>query len=87
MVATPLIPTKTACPNLPNWLATIDIHIPNLGDCYGEVEAQYLNERRRVTAAEEEEPGATPSRESPFQEELPTYDEDDIDIPAFLRRR
>ncbi len=43
--------------------------------------------RRRVTAAEEEEPGATPSRESPFQEELPTYDEDDIDIPAFLRRR
>ncbi len=43
--------------------------------------------RRRVAAAEEEEPGATPSRESPFQEELPTYDEDDIDIPAFLRRR
>jgi len=24
---------------------------------------------------------------SPFREELPTYDEDDIDIPAFLRRR
>ncbi len=26
-------------------------------------------------------------RSSAFQEELPTYDEDDIDIPAFLRRR
>ncbi len=43
--------------------------------------------RRQVATAEEQEPGATPSRESPFQEELPTYDEDDIDIPAFLRRR
>jgi cell division protein FtsZ len=34
-------------------------------------------------AAEEGEPG----ERRPFDEELPTYDEDDIDIPAFLRRR
>jgi len=46
-----------------------------------------IRPRRRVAAAEEETPEPTPSEESPFAEELPTYDEDDIDIPAFLRRR
>lgn len=40
-------------------------------------------------AATEPQPEAkeeTPARRGAFQEE-PTYDEDDIDIPAFLRRR
>ncbi len=32
-------------------------------------------------------PAATESTQSAFDEDLPTYDEDDIDIPAFLRRR
>ncbi len=45
--------------------------------------------QRRLTGEEEgtgEEKTATSAGESPFQEELPTYDEDDLDIPAFLRR-
>ena len=32
-------------------------------------------------------PAAAESTQSAFDEDLPTYDEDDIDIPAFLRRR
>ena len=32
-------------------------------------------------------PAATESTQSAFDDDLPTYDEDDIDIPAFLRRR
>lgn len=32
-------------------------------------------------------PAATDATQSAFDDELPTYDEDDIDIPAFLRRR
>ncbi len=46
-----------------------------------------IRPRRRVTTTEEEAPEPTSSGTSPFAEELPTYDEDDIDIPAFLRRR
>ncbi|HUS81176.1 MAG TPA: cell division protein FtsZ [Armatimonadota bacterium] len=33
------------------------------------------------------EPAATSAAAGAFEEDLPTYDEDDIDIPAFLRRR
>ncbi len=40
-------------------------------------------ERERPAAREEKAPAA----EAFEEEELPTYDEDDIDIPAFLRRR
>ena len=50
--------------------------------------ARPVRPRRRPAASEEEAPQpAAPRGESPFAEELPTYDEDDVDIPAFLRRR
>jgi cell division protein FtsZ len=61
-----------------------------------EVRGAEEEERRPAGRAEQRE---TPQRERPDQEErpaaaeafeeeeLPTYDEDDIDIPAFLRRR
>ncbi len=39
------------------------------------------------TPPEPTEGEAEPGERGPFDEELPTYDEDDIDIPAFLRRR
>jgi cell division protein FtsZ len=42
----------------------------------------------RPTAAAAAAPAAeTPPASAAFAEEMPTYDEDDIDIPAFLRRR
>ncbi len=66
-------------------------------------DADYREQRRREEAAKraaaeratrEPERAATlserPEREerpAAFEEDLPTYDEDDIDIPAFLRRR
>jgi cell division protein FtsZ len=61
-----------------------------------------LSMRRGAKKAQEERPSATEREERPEparreererpaaafeEEELPTYDEDDIDIPAFLRRR
>ncbi len=51
-------------------------------------EARRPTVRRRLSGTEEagDTEAPTPAGESPFQEELPTYDEDDIDIPAFLRR-
>ncbi len=45
--------------------------------------------RRRLGGGEEagtETEAPATAAESAFQEELPTYDEDDLDIPAFLRR-
>ena len=45
--------------------------------------AEPARERERPAAREEKAPAA----EAFEEEELPTYDEDDIDIPAFLRRR
>ncbi len=44
---------------------------------------------RQVTEgpARETPEEAETGEQKPFEEELPTYDEDDIDIPAFLRRR
>lgn len=46
--------------------------------------------RGRSEAAAEPAPSPAPAQTSvaaAFEEDLPTYDEDDIDIPAFLRRR
>ncbi|MCD6360064.1 MAG: cell division protein FtsZ [Armatimonadetes bacterium] len=45
------------------------------------------------SASRSSEPAAEPRTETPtatseaFEDDMPTYDEDDIDIPAFLRRR
>lgn len=59
-------------------------------------EARSAARRARTEAAAAPKPaaaarlgvGAEPAAAaSPFTQEMPTYDEDDIDIPAFLRRR
>ena len=49
-----------------------------------EAEEPESDEEQPEEDEEEEEPEQRPSEE---RAELPTYDEDDIDIPAFLRRR
>ena len=54
-------------------------------------ERQEPASRERPAARSEERPARAdeqqPAAEAFEEEELPTYDEDDIDIPAFLRRR
>ena len=62
-------------------------------------EGQLVRRASAAPASSQEEPGETPAAEttaaaetSPavsaaFDQDAPTYNEDDADIPAFLRRR
>ncbi len=60
----------------------------NLGAVIDEQLEGSLRLTRRWTAgsAESSEEAEASSPAAAFQEELPTYDENDLDIPAFLRR-
>lgn len=63
--------------------AAEEAHVPQVQTEPPSVTRTPAEETPREAAAQQPK---EPAKRSPFQEE-PTYDEDDIDIPAFLRRR